>query len=182
MVNAAFSNIYHPGNQGNGPFHLLFPFAALQRKLKQNSREETLPDDFPDYVVYMTRKALFAATASLSNVSTQTHDFLLRLSQMLAFDRMTRSYWSLSQAVTAPWSQGSGQIWLRSSTYEPRLSPYWPVQNQNTLPLKLFYAPVETVVPTDITKAFTAYTAAISATAAAFNLAPLLFQAWNNAT
>jgi hypothetical protein len=75
--------------------------ARLQRSL------ETL---FPDLLLHGTRSCLLGMTTSLTKVSGQAHDYFSRLSQVLAFERMMRSFIRLTAAVS-PFSIDFGNLW-----------------------------------------------------------------------
>jgi hypothetical protein len=55
---------------------------------------------FPDLLVHGTRSYLLGTTASLSKVSTQAHHYFTRISQILAFERMMRSFARLPGAAS----------------------------------------------------------------------------------
>jgi hypothetical protein len=91
---------YWPAGGGAFPFFPGFSLAALphfmQLPLAQSCYRRTpkpagLPTDFSDYLVYVTREALVATTTSLGKASSETHDALLKVNQLLACDRMMRA-------------------------------------------------------------------------------------------
>ncbi len=55
---------------------------------------------FPDLLVHGTRSYLLGMTSSLTKVSSQAHQYFTRLSQVLAFERMMRSFVRLTAAVS----------------------------------------------------------------------------------
>jgi hypothetical protein len=59
---------------------------------RRTPKPQALPKDFPDYLVYVMREALVATTTSLGKASAETHDAMLRVNQLLAYDRMMRSF------------------------------------------------------------------------------------------
>lgn len=65
--------------------------ANLQRSL------ETL---FPDLLIHGTRHALLSMTTSLTKVSDRAHQYFSKVSQVLAFERMMRSFVQLSAAMS----------------------------------------------------------------------------------
>lgn len=177
MSNWALPNGFDTGTRVAGPFYLLSPFPAPFVARSPLHRDEPLPKDFPDYIVYMTRKFLYAATTSLSRVSAQVHDFFLRISQILAFDRMVRSLWSWSIAVAAPWGYAVDQGWLRTITPEPPLLTFWgtsvPALPKPQTPTSSFTQTVP-----DMTSALANFASAISASAALFSFGPMFMQSW----
>ena len=70
---------------------------------RRTPRSEGLPKDLPDYLIYVTREALVAATTSLGKASAETHDALLRVNQMLAYERMMRSVFLMGAPAMASW-------------------------------------------------------------------------------
>jgi hypothetical protein len=63
--------------------------------------ERALASLFPDLLVYGTRTHLLNMTTALTKVSGRAHDYFARLSQILAFERMMRSFFSFA-AATSP--------------------------------------------------------------------------------
>jgi hypothetical protein len=55
---------------------------------------------FPDLLVHGTRNALLSMTTSLTKVSDRAHQYFARVSQVLAFERMMRSFVQLSAAMS----------------------------------------------------------------------------------
>jgi hypothetical protein len=101
------------------------PFAAM-RVAAYRHREPvpSLPDDFPGYLVYVTRETLRGSTTSLSQVSAQIRDHFLMLNQMLVFDRMLRGFapWAVPAAY-GPWPH---QPWaILPAPQKPPLLSYW---------------------------------------------------------
>jgi hypothetical protein len=75
----------------------------LQRSL------ETL---FPDLLLHGTRNALLSMTTSLTKASDQTHRYFARVNQMLAYERMMRSFMRLTAAVSPfPMDFGAANRW-----------------------------------------------------------------------
>src|SRR5262245_60979210 len=61
---------------------------------------KSLQTVFPDLLVHGTRGALLSMTTSLTKVSGQAHRYFARVSQMLAFERMMRSFMRLTAAMS----------------------------------------------------------------------------------
>ena len=62
--------------------------------------QEALGTLFPDLLVHGTRNALLSMTTSLTKVSGHAHQYFARVSQVLAFERMMRSFARLTAAVS----------------------------------------------------------------------------------
>ncbi|MGF1620779.1 MAG: hypothetical protein ACFCUR_09210 [Rhodomicrobiaceae bacterium] len=86
----------------------------------------TLPTDFPDYLVYVTRETLLGGTTSLSRVSDDTHNFFLQARQMMAADRMMRAFfpWAAPSA-TAKWPFASSASLTLPAPQAMQLLPYF---------------------------------------------------------
>ena len=85
--------------------HLLHPF-PVQRSAGALSPGK-LPDDFPDYLVFVTRHSLLAFTTSLTDISGEVHSFFVKLNYAFAMDRMMRSFmlWRM------PGAAGRRRLW-----------------------------------------------------------------------
>lgn len=123
-MNWAIGNAY-PQAKAAGPFHLLVPFPRLAEPVSRVSPAEPLPDDLPDYLVYVTRNALLAATTSLTKGSTETHSFFVKLCQVLAFDRFMRSVTAWWMPAMAPLYASAAQSWMMAAPKQPTLAPFW---------------------------------------------------------
>jgi hypothetical protein len=82
-----------------------FPNSAMssQRKagkVDPSKLERALETLFPDLLVHGTRSYLLGMTTSLTKVSTQAHQYFTRFSQVLAFERMMRSFARLTAAAS----------------------------------------------------------------------------------
>jgi hypothetical protein len=94
---------------------------------RRTPRPQALPKDFPDYLVYVMREALVATTTSLGKASAETHDAMLRVNQLLAYDRVMRSVFP---GMTA-WPGNAAALPFASSTSTAKTaSP--PSRNGNT--------------------------------------------------
>jgi hypothetical protein len=160
-----------------GPYHLLRPFPDWLPLRRSNARD-TLPGDFPDYFVFVTRHSLLAFTTSLENVSTEVHTFFTQLSYCLALDRMMRTFmaWGMpGVAPSAPFAMM--QPWLTAATRSPNLSYFTAPQ---LLPPARSMAPRPiNVRPQDAGETIGAvYTAMMAFSAACFHAAPAAMDAW----
>jgi hypothetical protein len=107
-----------------GPFHLLVPFPSAPEPSRRIAAEP-LPDDLPDYMVYVTRHALLAGTTSLTKASTETHSFLVKLCQYLAFERFMRSVAAWWTPAASPFYMGALQPWPMATAPDPTRLPFW---------------------------------------------------------
>jgi hypothetical protein len=154
------------------PYRL--PFYAQPRYGRSG---KTMPADFPDYLVYVTRETLLGGTTSLSRVSDDTHNFFLQARQMMAADRMMRAFfpWAAPSA-TAAWPFAKAAL------------PMLPAPQ--TMQLLPFFGSVSTTLPKPQQKQAAAFpdpfgsfsaaapvfAAFMSASAAALAATPSLFQ------
>lgn len=111
------------------------PAGQLQRSL------ETL---FPDILLHGTRSCLLSMTTSLTKVSGEAHDYFSRLSQMLAFERMIRSFVRLTAAVS-PFPVEFGNVWGGALLSAPQPPSPWgfPASQAKPLPAMGFFAPFQ---------------------------------------
>jgi len=135
-----------------------------------------LPKDFPDYLVYVTRETLLGSTTSLSRVSDGAHNFFLQARQMMAADRMMRTFfpWATPSARAAwPYAQTAPLALPAPQTMQ--LLPYFgsmpaalpePTQTQAAVPNP--FAALNAAAP--------ALAAFMSASATALASVPALFQ------
>ncbi len=86
----------------------------------RDPRRETLPDDFPNYMVYVTRETLLGLSNSLTKASIETHDYFLRTRQVMAADRMMRTFFPWCVPNPTGWPMQSPQSWaLPAQRQEP---------------------------------------------------------------
>jgi hypothetical protein len=62
--------------------------------------QKSLGTLFPDLLICVTRNALLSMTTSLTKISERTHQYFARVSQVLAFERMMRSFMQLGAAMS----------------------------------------------------------------------------------
>ncbi len=117
-----------------GPFHLLVPFPKPSVSPSRISPEEPLPEDLPDYLVYVTRNALLATTTSLTKAATETCNFFCQLCQYLAFERFMRSVAAWWMPGVAPFYMGGVQPWTMSTAPKSTYLPFWGTNATPALP------------------------------------------------
>lgn len=132
-MNWAIGSAY-PQTKMAGPFHLMVPFPKPSESAGRVSPEEPLPDDLPDYLVYMTRNALLATTTSLTKTATETHNFFFKLCQFLAFERFMRSVAAWWMPGIAPFYMGGVQPWMMPAAPESSYLPFWGTNAALALP------------------------------------------------
>ena len=166
-------NVYDVATRPFGPMRALF-----YRGERAGNR---LPDDYPDYLVYVTRETLLGSTTSLSRVSTQVHDYFSALNQMLAFDRMLRSFapWAVPGAYGA-WPQlNTRQPWAFLPTrQEPPLLPYWGSRVPALPKPRSAPAPARSYSQPDAALFAASYATAISVSAAFLAFTPMMTDTW----
>ena len=181
MTSWVLSNSFYkgPGLARLGQFHLLKPFSDASSSYTAQRRNASRPKDLPEYFVHMTRKSLYAATTSLSRVTYEVHDFFLRISQMLAFERMMRSFWAWGMPITAPWLYGANQFWLQPVAKKPPLLPFW---GSGLLALPAPQANPATTVGwaghNDVASMFPSSAAVMATSAAMFTFGQIFMQSW----
>ncbi len=85
-----------------------------------------MPDDFPAYVIFVTQHSLLAFTTSLTDISSDMHDFFVRLNYGFAVDRVMRSFvlWGMPHpAAAAP--LGVFQSWLAPASQSQKQLSYF---------------------------------------------------------
>jgi hypothetical protein len=81
--------------------YLLFaPAAAASPKEPADKLQNALTSLFPDLLVYGTRSHLLSMTTALTKVSGRAHQYFARLSQILAFERMMRSFFRFAASAS----------------------------------------------------------------------------------
>ena len=159
----------------------LQPFGAMRATYRGDRAGNRLPDGFPDYLVYVTREALLGSTTSLSGTSTQVHDFFSALNQMLAFDRMLRSFapWAMPTAY-GPWPQlTTRQPWAMLPSHQPPpLLPYWGSGVPASPKPRSAPMPAVSHSQPDAALLAASYATAMSVSAAFLALSPMMTDAW----
>ena len=168
-----------------GPYHLLHPFPDRPVRRRVVGAQHKLPDDLPDYVVFVTRHSLLAFTTSLTDISGEVHSFFAKLNYAFAIDRMMRSFlsWGMPGVAKASEPLAVLQSWFPAANPAPKLIPYFG--GQQSLPRAS--APPEQQcrdAMQDMGQSLTtAYSAMMGFSAACFNAAPAAMDAWRaNAT
>lgn len=99
------------------------PMPADDEAAKLQKSLQTL---FPDLLVHGTRSALLSMTTSLTKVSGQTHRYFARVSQMLAFERMMRSFMRLTAAMSPfPIDFSAANCWSHMLTASQHAPSPW---------------------------------------------------------
>jgi hypothetical protein len=167
-----------------GPYHLLHPFPEKLAPRRAVRDQGKLPDDFPDYLVYVTRHSLLAFTTSLTDISTDAHSHFVRLNYAFAMDRVMRSFmhWAMPGAATASAPLSALQSWFPAAKPEPTLLPFFGGQllspTRPSLPAQQHYA-----APQDAGQSVaTAYAAMMAFSTACLNAAPAAMDAWRVST
>ena len=163
-----------------GSYHLLHPFPERVMRRHTVSAADRLPDDFPDYCVFVTRHSLLAFTNSLTDMSSDAHTFFVRLNYAFAMDRMMRSFmpWAMPGAAAATTPLAMLQSWFPPASPAPMPLAYFGAQqlvpSMPSLPAKQNYA-----TPQDAGQSVaTAYAGMMAFSAACLNAAPAAMDAW----
>ena len=163
-----------------GPYHLMHPFPERFAPRRSTQAKETLPDDFPDYMVYVTRHSLLALTTSLTDASTDAHSFFVKLNFALSVDRMMRSFmqWGMLASAAASAPVDMMQSWFPAAIPAPKQSEYFvAAQAPHRVPSPP--APQHYATPQDAGQGVaTAYAALIAFSAACIKASPPAMDAW----
>lgn len=130
-----------------GPYHLMRPFPE-RHSLRRVRGDQKLPDDLPDYCLFVTRHALLAFTTSLTDVSSEVHDFFAKLNYCFALDRMMRGFaaWGMPASInSAPTAMM--QAWFTTAVPLPNRTLSY-LGTQQTLPPRTSRAPEPIVMTT----------------------------------
>lgn len=90
-------------------------------------RSSQLPEDFPEYIVYMTREALKSMTSSMQRVYSGAEDYLFHVNQWLAYERSFRALQSWGVPAPMPWIAAMPQSWTGYSPQQSGLA-FFPGQ------------------------------------------------------
>jgi hypothetical protein len=159
-----------------GPYHLLTPFPATNMRRLMGRRKEPLPDQLPDYMLFVTKNSLVALTDSLADASIEAHCFFARLNYTLAMDRMVRGFmaWTVPGAMAQQSNPYALQSWIPSV---PNAGPR-PISFAGMMPHRDNGA----AKAADATQSVaTACAALLSIPAAFINAAPAIMEAWRTA-
>lgn len=163
-----------------GRYHLLHPFPERLAPRRAVRAQDRLPDDFPDYLVFVTRHSLLAFTTSLTDISSDAHTFFVRLNYAFAMERMMRTFmlWSMPGAAAASTPLSVLQSWFPAVSPAPKLLPYFGVQ-QWPQPIPSLPAQQHYATPQNAGQSVaTAYAAMMAFSAACLNAAPAAMDAW----
>lgn len=156
-----------------GPYHLMTPFPATNRRRLAGRREEPLPDELSDYLLFVTKNSLVALTDSVADASIEAHGFFARLNYTLAMDRMMRGVmaWTMPGAMAPQINTYGLQSWMPAASPKPySFSSITPVRDDPAA--KAAHA---------AQSAATACMALLSISSAFLNAAPAMMEAWRTA-
>jgi hypothetical protein len=162
-----------------GPYHLLHPFPEKLSPWRRVRAQEKLPDELPDYFVFVTRHSLLAFTTSLTDISSEVHTFFVKLNYAFAMERMMRSFmlWGMPGAATST-PLTVLQSWFPAALPETKLLPYFGGQ-QLLAPIRPHPAQQSYATPQDASQDIaTAYAAMMAFSTACLNAAPAAMDAW----
>lgn len=159
-----------------GPYHLMTPFPATNMRRLVGRRAEPLPDELPDYMLFVTKNSLVALTDSLADASIEAHGFFARLNYTLAMDRMMRGVmaWTMPGAMAPQVNPYAMLSWMPST---PAAGPK-PYSYNSPTPVRDDYA---SKAAHAAQSAATACAALLSIPAAFMNAAPAMMEAWRTA-
>ena len=163
-----------------GSYHLLQPFPGTHARRRAVRANDTLPDDFPDYLVFVTQHSLLAFTTSLTDVSSDAHSFFVKLNFALSMDRMMRTFlpWGMAGSGSTSTPLSMVQSWFPGAKPVPKQSQYFVArkapQSVQSLPAPQPYANAANASQ----GAATAYGAMLDFSAACFSAAPAAMDAW----
>ena len=161
-----------------GPYHLLHPFPERLTPRRSVRAAERMPDDFPDYCVFVTRHSLLAFTTSLTNISSDAHTFFVKLNYAFAMERMMRTFMLLGMPGAAATPLTVLQSWFPAVSPTSKASPHFGAQ-QLPQPMLPFPAQSRYATPQDAGQSVaTAYSAMMAFSAACLNAAPAAMDAW----
>jgi hypothetical protein len=97
----------------NSPLTAVFGAGGQTLQADETSKlERSLETLFPDLLVHGTHNTLLSMTTSLSTASSRTHQYFSRVSQILAFERMMRSFIRMTAAMSPfPINPGAANYW-----------------------------------------------------------------------
>jgi hypothetical protein len=166
-----------------GPFHLLQPFPDLFSRRRPVRAAKALPNDFPDYLVFVTHNSLSAMTTTLADLSGEVHAYLVKLNYALAMERMMRSImmWGMPGATPSPVNLTVLQSWFpQQPAPQPKQLSYWGVTDTSQPVAKpnAAYCAKTAATPEANDGFASACTAMMSLPAAMMNAAPAMMEAW----
>jgi hypothetical protein len=163
-----------------GGYHLLHPVSERGSPWRSVRAPEKLPDDFPDYCVFVTRNSLLALTTSLTDVSSEAHTFFVKLNYTFAMDRLLRSFmlWGMPGTSAASTPLTVLQSWFPPAKPETTLNAWF--DGQMLLPPASPRAVQPSrALPQDASQnVATAYAAMMAFATACLNAGPATMDAW----
>jgi hypothetical protein len=112
---------------------------------ESNKLQRSLETLFPDMLLHGAHSTLLGMTTSLTKVSSQTHQYFSRVTQILAFDRMMRNFMRMTAAMLPfPVEFGAAQYWANILAPQPQAPSPWafPVQQPHPAHVLPFFANV----------------------------------------
>jgi hypothetical protein len=168
----------------SGRYHLLHPFSERHSPWRSVRATEKLPDDFPDYCVFVTRHSLLALTASLADVSGEAHSFFVRLNYAFAMDRLMRGFmfWAMPGTPAASTPLTVLQSWFPAARPETKLNA-WSSGQMLLPPASPHPVQPSRALPQDASQnVATAYAAMMAFSTACLNAGPAAMDAWRTST
>lgn len=175
MQRAPYTNAMMPQS-----LNLLHPFPIKSAPTRSSARDK-LPDDLPDYCVYVTKHSLLAFTTSLTDVSTEAHSYFVKLNYAFAMERVMRSFmqWG-GVGIAAPSTPMTAlQSWFAAANPAPKPVPYF-VPQRSHLPRPSTAAPeTYAAASQNASQSVTgAFNAMMAFSTACLNAAPVAMDAW----
>jgi hypothetical protein len=162
------------------PLRMMTPYYIAPIRQQPAVREEPLPGDLPEYIVYVTRNALLSVTSSLTKVFGDTHEALARINHMLAFERFMRAAVAWHTPIL-PAAFSPFQLWQPPAPKQQMvpLLAYWGAPSLPALPKPEIYKKASKPAQTEPMPQMPPAMAAMMAVPMAFlTLAPMVMDAW----
>jgi hypothetical protein len=84
-----------------------------------------LPDDWPDYMVYMAREALKSVAGSMNEICSGTENYFFQMNRILTYERTMRDFASWTLPGAAPWMAAMPQSWTGFYPHQLGTMPAW---------------------------------------------------------
>ncbi|NJM33788.1 MAG: hypothetical protein HC850_02725 [Rhodomicrobium sp.] len=154
------------------------PFYISPLQQRPTVKNEPLPDDLPEYIVYVTRNALLSVTTSLTKVFGETHETLARINHLLAFERFMRAAvaWQtpIFPAVFSPF-----QVWQPPAPKPAPMLPFCGAPSFPALPSpESFVKALQPAPAKPAPKTDPAVAAMLALPMAFLTFAPIVMDAW----
>lgn len=110
----------------------MLSFYTPTRNFESQKRDRiNLPQDWSDYLVYMTREALKSVTGSMNEICSGTENFFLQMNRMLAYERTMRDLAAWTLPAAAPWMSAMPQSWTGFAPHQLGAIPSWQPLRQH---------------------------------------------------